>query len=145
MASDTPAPPAEPSNEALIGKLVNAATRFAASTYGQAKTDYSAQADAAVLDELLQAAYERETAGRAKELAAIERLTKTRAAVLARMGVPQWRDIASAPKDGTQFIAWYAKMGVRELTWWTGEKWARFGGTAQPTHWQPLPAAPEGK
>ena len=61
----------------------------------------------------------------------------------ARAPADDWRDIESAPRDGTQFLAYYRAMNVRELTWWTGTQWARFGGTAQPDLWMPLPAAPE--
>lgn len=56
-----------------------------------------------------------------------------------------WRDIATAPKDGTKIwcftpggyqvvLTWYADA------WRNGQDWNR--ATWEPTHWQPLPSPP---
>ncbi len=68
----------------------------------------------------------------------------------------EWLPIASAPKDGSRFIA--AEVVPAKLTsgqgdmphvfvgyWWQGDNLntPRFvGGFDKPTHWQPLPAPP---
>jgi hypothetical protein len=66
----------------------------------------------------------------------------------------RWQPIESAPKDGTLILAWFraqtyypAHIGLSR--WWEGDKfnapnWADGGGLGEPTHWQPLPAPPEG-
>ena len=60
----------------------------------------------------------------------------------------EWRDIETAPKDGTIVLLsgefdypgdWRIKMGY----WAAYEKeWHLFGGVWKPTHWMPLPEAP---
>ena len=56
----------------------------------------------------------------------------------------EWRDIASAPKDGTRVLL--AKKGVHAMhtAFWRDGVWhcgnlQYFNG---PTHWQPLPLPP---
>ena len=68
-----------------------------------------------------------------------------------------WRDIATAPKDGTPVLAWMFNRPV--IAWWNTQKyhsapcpyWESAGSTGvyrdrcnQPTHWQPLPEGPNG-
>jgi hypothetical protein len=71
-----------------------------------------------------------------------------------------WRDIATAPLDGTRvLLAWEGQPGVMigfygpKLStygvnygdaWGNGEMW-RDEAKPQPTHWMPLPKAPEKK
>lgn len=73
----------------------------------------------------------------------------------------EWRDIETAPKDGTRIIAWcvhenakYAKDPIAEgweaavIAYWTdfnhgGWVWHGHAGTF--TKWQPLPPAPKGR
>jgi hypothetical protein len=60
-----------------------------------------------------------------------------------------WRNIASAPKDGTPFLGWMDR--VEQFYWqsaegsrpvgWRHFMWVYPEGKG-PTHWQPLPAAP---
>lgn len=64
-----------------------------------------------------------------------------------------WQPIASAPKDGTEILAFAVCDGkpVIDVTWWRQEKdkkgfvrWGEFNSTYWPaTHWMPLPPAPE--
>ena len=73
-----------------------------------------------------------------------------------------WRDIASAPKDGTEIIAWSYYFSSAAPYRWDGKTWTAshemtdvieyqsdFGTTYKSdttlTHWQPLPAAPKGR
>lgn len=60
----------------------------------------------------------------------------------------EWRDIETAPKDGTKFIAWCVceQTGdgwlVSDCDWW-GDKWFSSGdGVVNPSHWMPLPPPP---
>lgn len=62
----------------------------------------------------------------------------------------QWKPISSAPKDGSEFLACYARQGnVKQIVKWNtlhgyfsskGEPLPGF--TTNATHWQPLPADP---
>jgi hypothetical protein len=74
-------------------------------------------------------------------------------ALLASAPLPPWRDISSAPKDGTEclFYGPYAaytnrRGGYHEIgTYWQG-KWtvAFMHENGEPTHWMPLPSPPAG-
>jgi len=65
----------------------------------------------------------------------------------------RWQDIASAPTDGTPILVGCAR--TKSLRWavWSDGYWrdgqAHAGGEIcgcpEPTHWQPLPAAPKGE
>ncbi len=63
----------------------------------------------------------------------------------------EWREIATAPRDGTRFDVWLASNdGYRVTDLWFGGDGKLYGGDpwpadlqAWPTHWMPLPAAPE--
>lgn len=71
-----------------------------------------------------------------------------------------WRDISTAPKDGTWFLGytprrvhgwpWLKSEGaIISFRWWgehEGDKipwFSNMDGFPQPTHWMPLPPAPE--
>jgi hypothetical protein len=59
-----------------------------------------------------------------------------------------WRDIESAPKDGTHVVAWLGDVHRVAVICWTlmgnRERWYEPGmGGCTPTHWMPLPAPPE--
>lgn len=72
----------------------------------------------------------------------------------------EWRPIDTAPKDGTPILAFIPDADPEEriyvLRWdkhYAGDgpwlyRWTEAGGegyqTYAPTHWMPLPAAPEG-
>jgi hypothetical protein len=56
-----------------------------------------------------------------------------------------WRDIATAPKDGTQVWAWDDERGSNPALWLTdGDVWVITYDDAEikPTHWMPLPSPP---
>lgn len=67
----------------------------------------------------------------------------------------EWQDIATAPKDGTWFLAWGPRFHTGEnedlarICRWSPitENWKSVSGSAspgnQPTHWMPLPSAPK--
>ena len=69
----------------------------------------------------------------------------------ARAGVGSadgWRDIASAPKDGSRFLASFvcstsnAQVVVADVAWHR-DHWCSDGdGIIEPTRWQPLPSPP---
>lgn len=79
---------------------------------------------------------------------------------------PMWQPIETAPRDGTAILAWNENYGARETRWefyregsiafsWFQEgkgpdgawRWAEpqnnWGSSWAPTHWMPLPAAPD--
>jgi NTP pyrophosphatase (non-canonical NTP hydrolase) len=57
-----------------------------------------------------------------------------------------WRDIASAPKDGTEILACWERCGTRAIVYWSGgPRWLDQSDSPEasnPTHWRPLPTAP---
>jgi hypothetical protein len=74
----------------------------------------------------------------------------------------QWQPIKTAPKDGTPVLGWNAEYGARETRsitftpgspgfaqgrtdrWWQwGEPIHNWASSWNPTHWMPLPNAPE--
>lgn len=70
-------------------------------------------------------------------------------------GFPAWRPIATAPKDGTAFLAafpessYVARQDVRILHWsgWGGGTWDNDSGyhvSAEPYGWMPLPPPARG-
>ena len=94
-------------------------------------------------------------------LAPEDRETVTQAAAALRAGVPEgWRDISSAPRDGTAILAhdgYYTLDGrtgpPTTVRWENGyrEGWhlCEYGAHAEDSDydakfWQPLPAPPEG-
>lgn len=67
----------------------------------------------------------------------------------------QWRTIETAPKDGTQILAFAAGSPPRRVDFYSVAQWAEANGMGsvegwfwsfaiRPTHWQPLPLPPEG-
>lgn len=67
---------------------------------------------------------------------------------LTQGAVPQWRDISTAPKDGTNILA--HEDGATTVVYWDDERgsWLhpyKGGKTTWPklTHWMPLPEPPE--
>jgi len=60
-----------------------------------------------------------------------------------------WRPIETAPKDGTEFLAWF-ESGLQDICYWCAPPRSAKAGfhrhgkawTVGPTHWQPLPAPP---
>lgn len=66
--------------------------------------------------------------------------------------IPRWRPIETAPRDGTEILGYEARLRIgglmsyeRESVGVTRGMWATTDGGYQrtPTHWMPLPAAPE--
>lgn len=57
-----------------------------------------------------------------------------------------WRPIETAPRDGTEILCWCPGIGERVLCFDAG-CWVLAGGDYandyEPTHWMPLPPAPE--
>lgn len=60
-----------------------------------------------------------------------------------------WRDISTAPKDGTPFLAWEDSDRGPFKCWWRDEwpkreaYWMDYNDSEpNPTHWMPLPAPP---
>jgi hypothetical protein len=61
----------------------------------------------------------------------------------------KWRDISSAPKDGTFIMVYAPPLKIRFyplVVWWDGDDWyaPAHEDHAQitPTHWMPLPSPP---
>lgn len=62
-----------------------------------------------------------------------------------------WQDINTAPRDGTEFLAWNGRREV--MNWPTGHypgqwtmrngKWFGQGSMREPTKWHPLPDHPK--
>ena len=57
----------------------------------------------------------------------------------------EWRDIETAPKDGTSVLAWIQHTNLPGAIYFSSGKWywVISGGWAGfPTHWMPLPKPP---
>lgn len=55
-----------------------------------------------------------------------------------------WQPIETAPKDGTRILLWIS-VGIAMPYAWEGERWIGDDyplNMAYPTHWMPLPDAP---
>ncbi len=61
-------------------------------------------------------------------------------------GANQWRDIETAPRDGSEILCWVRDCEEHQVLWWCDAgHWRRWGDTYEnyaPTHWMPLPTAP---
>lgn len=60
-----------------------------------------------------------------------------------------WQKIETAPKDQRSILAAHERSGIMRVCWRVGvghgrSAWDNGFGLWQPTHWQPLPPAPEG-
>lgn len=64
-----------------------------------------------------------------------------------------WRDISTAPRDGSKVLTWGClhndrgvDMGEQpswQVSWWLDCGWyCLMWGSHEPTHWMPLPAPP---
>ena len=61
----------------------------------------------------------------------------------------EWRPIESAPRNGDYFLAFEHGYGIQETKWYASHDGGAGGFRNphhgwSPTHWMPLPAAPEG-
>lgn len=69
----------------------------------------------------------------------------------------EWMPIETAPKDGTEFLAWWPHLERQAVTYWAkstrwGANWFAYvckssaprNMSAKPSHWMPLPPAPQG-
>lgn len=61
-----------------------------------------------------------------------------------------WQPIDTAPKDGTPILCYRPEVGFSpetgiDVLWWDMGAWMYNAEPviSQPTHWMPLPAAPE--
>jgi hypothetical protein len=56
-----------------------------------------------------------------------------------------WQPISTAPRDGTSVLFCCPPYRAYEGCWWVDwDDWRAADGTAiRPTHWHPLPSAPE--
>lgn len=64
-----------------------------------------------------------------------------------------WQPIETAPKDGTEVLVWTPDMYCPAIAHWHAQRkiWVAEGflemyalkGADTPTHWQPLPDAPQ--
>lgn len=59
-----------------------------------------------------------------------------------------WRDIATAPRDGSPVLVFSAEYGTQEVCRWDERRrcWGRYAGYSfsPVTHWRPLPPPPQG-
>jgi hypothetical protein len=61
----------------------------------------------------------------------------------------EWQPIETAPKDGTEILAWDGSVRTTAVWWVPGKQWSLVspGEYAEdsevwPTHWMPLPEPP---
>jgi len=57
---------------------------------------------------------------------------------------PDWRDISTAPTNGTIFLGWLPNgdPGEPAICLWSGSDWLSNGQVVEPTYWMPLPPQP---
>ena len=83
-----------------------------------------------------------ELAGPIREMTRMELLLAIGRALQESQG---WQPIETAQKDGTEILCYgeyYGKPVLFVAIWNSVEWYAGWGGSIQPTHWQPLPAPP---
>lgn len=74
----------------------------------------------------------------------MERDSAARSDYAAPMSDSSWQPIDTAPKDGTDILAYLGKGRVGVVCWWDSPPgWYSMKSAEQPTHWKPLPAPPE--
>lgn len=64
-----------------------------------------------------------------------------------RVAVPEWQDISTAPRDGSEVIGFQPHVGIIQMAWdihpqSIGGWICRNGDCPHPTHWMPLPSPP---
>lgn len=60
-------------------------------------------------------------------------------------GLRTWRDMSTAPKDGTRILVCDVGIGITEVARWAwrnGGRWNTTTMSVHPTHWMPLPDPP---
>jgi hypothetical protein len=62
-------------------------------------------------------------------------------------GLREWRDIETAPRDGTEILTFSDRIGLGNMVlYWADGYWREkangLGLKYEPTHWQPLPPTP---
>ena len=55
----------------------------------------------------------------------------------------EWQPIETAPKDESIILVYSTEDGWAVATWNDGNWWTDGGWSHYPTHWMPLPPAPE--
>lgn len=63
--------------------------------------------------------------------------------------LPQWRPqpIATAPRNGSDILGWFPDGSGWLVVWWQpkAKNWSDgYSALPEPTHWLPLPGAPDG-
>ena len=65
---------------------------------------------------------------------------------LMEIGMSEWRDIATAPGDGTRLLVYNRHVGqwvaYFDLNWQGCPVWSTKRYEMEPTHWMPLPPPP---
>ena len=59
-----------------------------------------------------------------------------------------WQTIETAPKDGTEFLAYWSGSKCFSLVGWYNDRWHETETPAEvstPTHWMPLPEPPKSR
>jgi hypothetical protein len=58
--------------------------------------------------------------------------------------VSEWQPIATAPRNGSEILAW-DELGFCAVVYWDDARveWTNGDIVLQPTHWMPLPKGPK--
>lgn len=68
------------------------------------------------------------------------------AALAAEMNRAEWQPISSAPLDGTNILAYWAKSDWFGVAYYANNSWEDYEDKcwiSEPTHWMPLPQSPK--